>query len=579
MAERIGEAVGQQFGDYRLIRFLGRGSFSDVYLGEHITKRSWAAVKLLRVQLTNIDDVIEFIKEARTFRFVHPNIIQLLDFDIEKNGTPFLVMAYAPNGTLRSHHRRGVRLPLATVVGYVKQIAAALQYAHDERVVHRDVKPENILLGPNNEILLSDFGISSMAHSTRSLNTQDNAGTIPYMAPEQIQGKPRPASDQYALGIMIYEWLCGERPFKGTPMEIISQHAHTDPPPLSKKVPELSSEVEQVVMKALAKDPHERFASVQAFSNALEEASQPKPPLGTTLFIYSSHSDEIRTVAWSPDGLRIASGSADKTVQVWVLSWKDALIDSVETIVNYRGHIKSVNALVWSPDGQRIASVSLDGTAQVWDAGIGNFVLSYTKHTHWVSAVAWSPDGKYIASSSWDETVQVWDAGTGEHIYTYRGHIDGVRTLTWSPDGTRIVSGSADKTVRVWNISTRETIVTYHGHAKGVHAVAWSPDGRSVASGSRDGTVQVWDASTGKTSLIYHGHSADVNAVAWSPDGRRIASGAKDNIVQIWDATTGNKIYTYSDHTNWLVAVSWSSDSKYIASGSVDKTVRVWRAV
>src|SRR6266705_688763 len=153
--------IGQQFGDYRLIRELGSGSFGVVYLGEHAAGGGVAAVKVLKTQLTTPQDLTEFINEARTFRLKHPNITELLDFGIRKtDGTPFLITAYAPNGTLRTLHPQHTRLSLATIVTYVKQIAAALQYTHDMKLVHRDVKPENMLVGVQNKILLSDFGIA-----------------------------------------------------------------------------------------------------------------------------------------------------------------------------------------------------------------------------------------------------------------------------------------------------------------------------------------------------------------------------------------------------------------------------------
>ena len=143
-----------------------------------------------------------------------------------------------------------------------------------ERLIHRDVKPENMLIGRRNEIVLSDFGIAAIAHSTSSMTAQASIGTVPYMAPEQIQEHPRAASDQYALGIVIYEWLTGELPFNGSFTEIFAKHLMTPPPPLRQKVPALSAEVEQVVLIALAKDPRQRFGSIQAFATALEKASQ-----------------------------------------------------------------------------------------------------------------------------------------------------------------------------------------------------------------------------------------------------------------------------------------------------------------
>lgn len=159
---------------------------------------------------------------------------------------------------------------------YVKQVAEALQYAHDQRLVHRDVKPENILIGARGELLLSDFGIALVAQSSRYQSTKDMAGTMAYCAPEQIQGKPRPASDQYALGIVVYEWLSGDRPFHGSFTELVGQHLTVPPPPLRQKLPALSNSLEQVVMTALAKDYLQRFSSVQAFAIALEQASTGK---------------------------------------------------------------------------------------------------------------------------------------------------------------------------------------------------------------------------------------------------------------------------------------------------------------
>lgn len=268
--------LGEQFGDYRLTRKLGGGNFGDVYLGEHIKENTPAAIKVLQARLTHSEDLKDFINEVRTlFRVQHPNIVPLLDFGIERD-IPFLIMAYAPNGTLRQP--KGTQLPLDMIVSYIRQIAEALQCAHDHRVVHRDVKPDNILSGPNRQVWLSDFGITAVAHSTHSLGTQDGAGTITYMAPEQILGKPRPASDQYALGIIAYERMSGSRPFNGTAIEIAMQHAQAAPPPLREKVPTLRPAVEQVVLKVLEKDYEKRFGSVREFAEALAVAvEQPRP--------------------------------------------------------------------------------------------------------------------------------------------------------------------------------------------------------------------------------------------------------------------------------------------------------------
>ena len=260
--------TGQQFGKYRLVRLLGQGGFAEVYLGEHILMGALAAIKILPNQITSADSQM-FLQEARTLvSLEHPHIVGVKDCDVQ-GGIPFIVMDYAPNGTLRQRHPKGTRVLLANAISYVSQVAPALQYAHNLNLIHRDVKPENMLLGRDDQVLLSDFGIAVIFSTALSRYAKDSAGTAIYMAPEQIMGKPRPASDQYSLGIVVYEWLCGDPPFSGTQVEITSQHLHAPPPPIYAQGVNIPPAVEAVVMKALAKQPEERFPSVQDFALAL----------------------------------------------------------------------------------------------------------------------------------------------------------------------------------------------------------------------------------------------------------------------------------------------------------------------
>src|SRR6266566_3881889 len=319
----MSDRVGQQVGNYRLVQHLGSGGFADVYLGRQIYLDSPAAIKLLHTHLAQ-DDIEGFREEARTLvRLIHPHIVRLLDFGLQ-GATPFLVMDYAPNGALRQRHQRGERLPLDTVVEYVQQIASALQYAHGQKVIHRDIKPENMLLGRNQEILLTDFGIAVVAQSTRIQLTQETVGTISYMAPEQIQAHPRPASDQYSLGIVVYEWLCGSRPFSGSFTEVAAKHLMVPPPPLRGQMLNISPEVEEVIFTALAKDPKQRFGSVQAFAFALKQASQtrhgtspvierqdntanqPPQPATETPFVVQMQQPEPPTILNTPASTRMA---------------------------------------------------------------------------------------------------------------------------------------------------------------------------------------------------------------------------------------------------------------------------------
>jgi serine/threonine protein kinase len=263
--------LGQRLGNYQLVKFLGQGGFATIYLAKHRYLGTYAAVKVLNTRLIH-EEIETFCFEARTAaRLIHPHIVRVLEFGLEDN-IPFLVMDYAPHGTLRQWYAKGVMLPLKTILLHIRQIASALQFMHGYQIIHQDIKPENMLVGSNHQVLLSDFGISVTAHKATALGTKKRAGTVTYMAPEQIQGKPCLASDQYALGVVVYEWLCGAMPFQGSVREIINKQLFEYPPLLQMKVPTIPIAVEQVVMRSLEKDPQQRFPNVQAFAQALEQA-------------------------------------------------------------------------------------------------------------------------------------------------------------------------------------------------------------------------------------------------------------------------------------------------------------------
>jgi serine/threonine protein kinase len=273
----MADRVGQQLGNYRLTRLLGQGGFAEVYLGEHVYLKTPGAIKLLHTNGVHQKDLEDFLKEAQAIaQLVHPHIVRVLEFGVHQEETPYLVMDYAANGTLRQRYRGKTPLPL--IIPSVKQVAAALQHAHDARIIHRDIKPENMLLGRDDQVLLSDFGVALRAHSSTSLSIQEVAGTATYMAPEQFQGKPCLASDQYALGIVVYEWLTGTCPFHGSFFELATQHIFAPPPPLHEQVPSISPEVEHVVLRALAKAPQDRYASVEEFARELERATTSSRP-------------------------------------------------------------------------------------------------------------------------------------------------------------------------------------------------------------------------------------------------------------------------------------------------------------
>jgi hypothetical protein len=573
---------GQRIGSYRLLRFLGQGGFGEVYLGEHLYLNTQVAIKLLTLRSEQeLRDVMR--AEAHTSaRLIHPHIIRVLDFGFEGE-TPYLVMAYAPNGTLRSLHPPGTTLTVQRVALYVRQIAQALQFAHDHKIVHRDVKPENMLLGPGNHLLLSDFGIAVAAHRTESLSTQQALGTTDYMAPEQGTGKAQVAADQYALAVCAYEWLAGRRPFTGTSaLEIALKHQQDPVPPLGNANPDaylgIYPEIERVVRKALAKDPRKRFATVQAFAEALSEAMREVPgQQGSTALSYRGHLDYVTSLAWSPNGRWIASGAGDGTVQVW-----DAATG--ELTCTYLGHTAPVHAVAWSPDSAQLASGGEDHIAHVWDAFAGTCRLTYRGHTDDIDTLAWSPDGRRIASGSADRTVQIWDAAAGTLHLTYRGH-EAIASeplvldaLSWSPSGFYLASGSEDGTAQVWDAATGKQLQLFQGNGL-VYTLAWLQNGTLLFCGSH-ANVRISDAATGEDLLTYTPSKGRIfyNAVP-SPDGSYVASSEVNGAIRIWHAGTGEALYTYRAHTRDRGAVmAWSPDGRRIVSAS-NQEVYVWQAL
>lgn len=251
----------------------------------------------MSVQLTE-QDVQDFLTEARTIAHLsHPHIVNVLECGVEQD-TPFLVMKYAAHGTLRQRHPKWTQVPLATVVPYVMQIAEALHYAHTKRIIHRDVKPENMLLGEDDDVLLSDFGTATIAQNTMTHDPQAMAGTIYYTAPEQLKGRATYASDQYSLAMVAFEWLSGKRPFRGSFAEVMSQHVLAAPPHLLDFAPAIPPAVDDVIQIALQKEPKDRFANIQAFATAFFQASNGKEAAITHPIPVLSTATEVLPDEW-----------------------------------------------------------------------------------------------------------------------------------------------------------------------------------------------------------------------------------------------------------------------------------------
>jgi WD40 repeat protein len=326
--------------------------------------------------------------------------------------------------------------------------------------------------------------------------------------------------------------------------------------------------------------PGPKISALMEAWRAAREAARPgfswarsrRPPevhLGTAQrAVFRGHEGEVAGVALSPDGTRIASGSADGTVRVW-----DAR--SGEELAYLGGHQDRVWGIAFAPDGRRIASSSWDRTVRVWDSHTGEELARLRGHKSRAWSVAFSPDGTVVASGSDNAAVRVWNARSGKQVHCLRGHEGPVWAVAFAPDGRTLASASDDRTVRLWDAGSGAEQGVLRGHGEEVMAVAFAPDGQTLVTGSGDRTLRIWDIRSEQERACLRGHRAWVAGAAFSPDGEQIASASADGTVRVWDARTGHERACLHGHTDVVWGVAFAADGRLVSS-SWDRTVRVW---
>ena len=457
-------------------------------------------------------------------------------------------------------------------------------------------------------------------------------GYYAYMAPEQNEGHPCFGSDQYALAVMVYEWLCGALPFTGTSKELTRQHKSTPPPSLCERNPNISPAVEAAVLKALSKKPEDRHGNIVQFAQALEAAalsspppaSKPKPKptrrwvllalLFTTALalidrvieswsyprveVVQPHprvatfeqQSEVETIAWSPDSKRIASSGIDGNIRIWDIATQR------QTIQAYKQGSR-VLAMMWLSDNKHIASLGVDGMLHIWDATSGKLNRQYRRTEISNDGVLartqvakWAATGDLATSLG--TTALVYDvpisSGFSLPDISFAMHSSSVKALGFSPLGDMIASCDSDGIVWVWNPdNARPVLPPYQGHTSGVLSVGWQPQPKSqlqsglIATGDLDGVVQIWHwhatstANAGEPYASYW-HNGPVHTVAWSPDGQYLVSGGADHVAMVWK-TSNQSRSKYNGHLGCINVVAVAPNGKFVASGSVDETVQVWK--
>ncbi|HEU5370167.1 MAG TPA: protein kinase [Ktedonobacterales bacterium] len=626
---------GQAVANYQIVEVLTPTRFGQLYLGRRKDQAGQVLIEGLLPPL--LDDLqAEFLKAAQALQQLeHPHILRVREAGVQQ-GYPFLVTDYFAYRTF-SQVYAPPNIPLLLVfLPHLKQIASALHYAHRRSIAHGDIRPENMLLSANNTVLLRGFVLEAIIQNRGRLNYPGAASAeqeaMLYAAPEQIQGNPGFASDQYALGVFIYQLLCGQAPFIGSPVEIAFQKIHAPVPGLRQHMPDsVSPGVEHVVMKALEREPEKRFPDVQAFIDALEQEYQQS--LGHLAAVPARPIGRGMPPAASPPGVLGATPPAplpspfQDVAPVQMLPTDDLPEEPPEQLprkarkktpkpapprskpparreggsirrrafaVGLVGFAALGGAGGWYLLSQRFAqaappTVSANASPPATQTTINHQQgLIFTGHLAGVNALAWSPDGKLIASASDDTFVQVFEVATGTRRLIYRGHTEEVAAVAWSPDGKLIASAGQDQTVQLWNAASGGAPVrTYKGHTDRVNSVAWSRKGQLLTSGSDDKSVQVWQAGNGARIFTFLGHTAGVLCVGWQPNESSVASGSWDGTLRDWATVqhgdhfdAGDQIFDYGGHgTNEVYALAWSPDGKLIASAGADQTVQVSNGV
>ena len=505
-----------------------------------------------------------------------------------------------------------------TVANLGVQAAEALEHAHGLGVMHRDIKPANLLVDLRGKLGITDFGLAHCQSQAGLTMTGDLIGTLRYMSPEQALAKRvviDHRTDIYSLGVTLYELLTLEPVFDGQDrQELLRQIAFEEPRPprrLNKSIP---VELETITLKAMEKNPAERYATAEDLAGDLQRFLQDEPIRARRPSLWQKlkrssrrHKPVVVTAAVAVVlGLVMAVAAlalGNQRVNQEKEQTEKALhaeTEAKDELTGALAHARHTSYLLrigradleWWGNNVGRADQILDECPTEYRQWEWRYLkrLCHTEfsnlqgHTSEVYTVAFSPDPRLLASAGKDQTIKIWDLATGQEVRTLPGRGDLVSSVAFSPDGRLLASAGGywedfkPTDVRIWDLTTGQEVFTCSGHTSAVAGVAFSPDGLRLASAGWDTYVRTWDVRTGRVIRALK-HPDAVKCVAFSPHGKRLASGGHDHVVRIWDATTGQAVITTGGHQSDVLSVAFSPDGKRLVSGGWDQTVRVWDTV
>ncbi|MBC7977817.1 MAG: protein kinase [Myxococcales bacterium] len=637
--------LGGRIGPFHLIKLLGQGGMGAVYLAERDDAQfaQRVAIKMLSFGVGSPEATARLRDERQILAALeHPNIVRLLDGGSTEDGLPYLVMEYIDGPSVTAYAQQH-QLSVRARVELIRQVCGALQYAHQNLVVHRDIKPSNILVDASGAAKVLDFGIAKLLAPIASfeLRARTRTGfplfTPEYASPEQARGGGvSTVTDVYSTGAVLYELVTGQPPHRTSEnaFETLRMICEVDPPRPSAVVPgarrrELAGDLDNIILKALQKDPARRYASTEQLADDLGRWLDGLPVSARTqTFVYRAakfvrrNKGLVAAVAIvaglqlrAMHDTRAARELAEARLTAgYVEQGRQALLDSkhaeaaaylsaawrrggrspavafmlaraVETLGPERLRLAEHDGTVWSaafsPDGAQIATAD-DRSARLWDARTG--ALRFTlRHDDMVASAAFSTDGQRLVTASYDGTVGVWDPATGQRLRTLTGRSeDGrirYRKAVFGPAQDLIAAVHANGArVDVWNATSGERVTTLdNAGARGPDVdLAVSPDGRWLAAAGQGPQVQIWD--TRDWTHVVPLAAADVPSLAFDPVRPRIATVSRAGVAAIWDVVDGRRLVTLQDAGEPMDHVVYSPDGAWIANASRDGIVRVWDA-
>ena len=639
--EPQGDRIGY-FGDYELIRELGRGGMGVVYEARQVSLGRVLALKMIAEgRLAPPDDLRRFRREAEAAAHLdHPNIVPIHEVG-EHDGRPYFSMKLVDGGSLARTSEQS-RLDPSVSARLLAIVARAIDYAHRRGILHRDLKPSNILLDRRGVPHVADFGLARRTGAEGTSTIADAiVGTPAYMAPEQAEGRREAvttSADVYGLGAILYEILTARPPFRGkSVLDILQQVREREPDRPRSIDPSIPRDLETICLKCLEKEPARRYDSAEALAEDLERWLEGRPiaarrasvversykwarrrPTAAALLLACLLA--IGATALAVRGIRSAErwkaevarheaareqaevdGYADR-IALAERAWSSNEVDRALALLDdcpdrlrrwewhylrrlCRGELRTIQghsgvacSVAFAPDTSYFTCPDHRGGLTIWDASADREVSHLRGHDGTAFGVAFDARGTRLATAGSDGLVRVWDVATGRLVRSLPGHGEWAAAVAFSPDGMRVASGGADRAVRVSDASTGMQVFALEGHAGGVMGVAFSPDGTRLASAGADGSIVCWDARSGREERRLPGHLGATRCVAFSPDGTRLASGGADRSVRIWDVATGREIVAFRAATTRVDGLAFSPDGRSLATGGLDRSVKVWDA-